>query len=328
MTTTHRRYDIDWLRVIAIGLLLIYHIAIGFQTWGVMIGFITSEKTWESLWIPMSMLNVWRIPLLFFVSGMGVYFALRRRNWKELLMERTGRILVPFLFGMFAIVPIHIYIWKSYYKMTAGYEYNPGHLWFLGNIFIYVLVLSPLFFYLKHYEDGKVAKGIKWLFGSPLGLLTTLIVFAAEAWLVNPGIYSLYATTWHGFFLGLLAFFFGFCFVLSGQPFLEMILKWKWVFVVAATALFITRMIVFNQAAPNYMQSIESNFWIFAVFAFGYKYLNQGGKALTYLSQAAYPVYILHMVFLSLGSKFIFQFDVAAPVQFLMVLMFTALGCF
>jgi len=30
---TNRRYDIDWLRVIAIGLLLIYHIAIGFHPW-------------------------------------------------------------------------------------------------------------------------------------------------------------------------------------------------------------------------------------------------------------------------------------------------------
>lgn len=62
---TNRRYDIDWLRVIAIGLLLIYHIAIGFQPWGVFIGFIQNDEALESIWIPMSMLNVWRIPLLF-----------------------------------------------------------------------------------------------------------------------------------------------------------------------------------------------------------------------------------------------------------------------
>ena len=72
MSTIERRYDIDWLRVIAIGFLLIYHIGIGFQPWGVFIGFIQSEKPLNSLWIPMSMLNIWRIPLLFFVSGMGV----------------------------------------------------------------------------------------------------------------------------------------------------------------------------------------------------------------------------------------------------------------
>ena len=35
-----RRHDIDWLRVIAIGVLLIYHIAIVFQPWEMFIGFI------------------------------------------------------------------------------------------------------------------------------------------------------------------------------------------------------------------------------------------------------------------------------------------------
>ena len=112
MSATNRRYDIDWLRVIAIGLLLLYHAAIGFQSWGIMIGFITNDKPWESLWIPMTMLNVWRIPLLFFVSGMGVYFAIQNRNWKQLFKERAGRIFIPFVFGIFVIVPIQLYLWQ------------------------------------------------------------------------------------------------------------------------------------------------------------------------------------------------------------------------
>lgn len=82
---TARRYDIDWLRVIAIGLLLIYHIAIIFQPWAMMLGFIRSEELMEDLWKPMTMLNVWRIPFLFYVSGMGVYFAIGKRNWQQLL---------------------------------------------------------------------------------------------------------------------------------------------------------------------------------------------------------------------------------------------------
>ena len=91
----------------------------------------------------MTMLNIWRIPLLFFVSGMGVYFALQNRNWKQLLMERAGRILVPFVFGFFLIVPVHVYIWQNYYKFDLDYSPNPGHLWFLGNIFVYVVYYRP-----------------------------------------------------------------------------------------------------------------------------------------------------------------------------------------
>ena len=101
MKTTERRYDIDWLRVIAIGLLMIYHIGFVFLPWGVFIGFIQNEEPIESLWNPMSMLNIWRIPLLFFVSGMGVCFAIQKRSWKELILERTRRILLPFLLSIY-----------------------------------------------------------------------------------------------------------------------------------------------------------------------------------------------------------------------------------
>ena len=144
MKTAERRYDIDWLRVIAIGLLLVYHIGIGFQPWGVFIGFIQNNEPIGSLWPGMSMLNIWRIPLLFFVSGMGVCFAISKRNWKQLLLERTRRILLPFIVGVFFIVPIHLFIWQKYYSQDIKYAPAPGHLWFLANIFIYVLVLSPL----------------------------------------------------------------------------------------------------------------------------------------------------------------------------------------
>ena len=165
-----RRYDIDWLRVIAIGLLLIYHIAIVFQPWALFIGFIKSNESLEALWKPMTMLNVWRIPLLFYVSGMGLFFAMRKRNWKQLLLERTKRILLPFLFGIVAITPIHMYIFQIHYSFPFDYVPHQGHLWFLRNIFIYVLLLTPLFYFLKKHENGKVKKVNEWQKGIKNGL--------------------------------------------------------------------------------------------------------------------------------------------------------------
>ncbi len=328
---TTRRYDIDWVRVIAISLLLLYHVAIGFQSWGVMIGFIANNKPWPSLWIPMTMLNVWRIPLLFYVSGMGVYFAIQNRNWKQLLQERASRILLPFVFGIFAIVPISTLLWQYYYKMDLNYSflvYNPGHLWFLGNIFVYVVLFAPLFFYLKRNEDGQLVTWIKKILSTPLGLIPVIAAFVAEAILVNPNPYEMYAMTWHGFFLGLLAFFFGFCFALSGDSFWKMILTWRWLFLAGAILFYTYRFLQFQMRVPSYLLAIESNLWILSVFAFASRYLNRPSKTLTYLSQAAYPVYILHMIFLSLGSLLIFPLDIAVPIQFILVLLFTTLGCF
>lgn len=327
-TNTKRRYDIDWLRVIAIGLLLIYHIAVAFQPWGVYIGFIQSDKPLESLWIPMSMLNIWRIPLLFFVSGMGVCFAIRKRNWKELLLERTRRILVPFLFGMFIIVPLHVFVWQKYYHQDIQYMIHPVHLWFLGNIFVYVIVLSPLFFYIKQNESSTRFKRLKKLLGSPLGLLIITASFVVEVVLVRPEYYETYAMTLHGFLLGLLAFLFGFGMVYSGEAFWQNVLRWKWHLLILAMLMYLIRLFVFRLQAPNALKAIETCVWIFSLLGLGYRYLNRPSKALYYLSRGAYPIYILHMLFLYAGSYLIFPLGIPTPIKFVLIVAFTMLGCF
>ena len=323
-----RRYDIDWLRVIAIGLLLIYHIAIVFQPWGVFIGFITSQDPIPGLWTPMAMINVWRIPLLFYVSGMGVAFAMRKRNWKQLIGERAKRILLPFLFGMFFIVPLHLLILQKYYKLDLDYIINPGHLWFLANIFAYVLLLSPLFFLVKRKAESRIVNFFRRLFSSPLILLIIAAVFVAEVFLVNPDSFELYAMTWHGFFLGLLAFLFGFCFVQLGNGFWPMLAKAKWFVLPLAISLYVIRITVFQLKAPFYLSSVESSLCIFSVVGFGNQYLNRPGKTLAYLSKAAYPVYILHMFFLYLSCYFILPMALPSGLEFGLIILGTFSGCF
>jgi glucan biosynthesis protein C len=323
-----RRYDIDWIRVIAIGLLLIYHVAIAFQPWGRMLAFITSAEPLLPLWLPMSMLNVWRIPLLFFVSGMGVYFALEKRTWLQLIVERTQRIFIPFLFGMFVLVPICFYIWFDYYNMTKTYVWNPGHLWFLGNIMSYVVMFAALFQYLMKNKTHGLGNFIRSSFSNPISFLFVAFVFALEVVLVEPYPFEMYAMTFHGFVIGLLAFVFGFCFVYSGDPFLKMIQRWRWVFLSLAGMLFLIRMGYAGFTLPSYGIAIESVSWVFGVLAFGSKHLNRPSSILSYLSAAAYPIYIVHMIFLYLSCYWVFTWEVSTTFQFVAVLLFTALGCF
>jgi peptidoglycan/LPS O-acetylase OafA/YrhL len=325
---TERRHDIDWLRVIAIGLLLIYHIAIVFQPWAMFIGFIKSEESLENLWKGMTLLNVWRIPFLFFVSGMGVYFAIRKRTWRQLILERSRRILLPFVFGFFAIAPLHIYLFQGYYGMPLSYMPHAGHLWFLGNIFAYVLLLSPFFFFLKKRTDSRFMRGVAALFRNPLGLLSVTLFFILEVLIVKPQIFAMYAETWHGFFIGLLAFFFGFLFVSSGKVFWRTVLKWRWLYVGLAFVLYLVRLFFFELNSPGYLMALESNLWIFGVFGFGYKYLNQPSALLTYMSQAAYPVYIIHMFVLYLGAMIILPLEIPVALKFFAIVAFTGMGCY
>ena len=325
---TDRRHDIDWLRVIAIGLLLLYHITIIFQPWAMFLGFIRSNEQLEWLWKPMTMLNVWRIPLLFYISGMGVYFAIRKRSLLQLIMERSQRILIPFLFGMVAIVPLHFFIFQEYYNLPLSYVAHPGHLWFLGNIFIYVVLLSPLFFYLKKVENGRFRKMASAILANPLGPILISLLFVLEVGIVRPDLYELYVLTWHGFFLGLIAFFLGFLFVYCGPAFWETVLRWKWLYIGLAALLFAIRLYIFNTKAPGYLTAIESSMWIYGIFGLGYKYLNKPGHMLTYLSKAAYPVYIIHMIALYAGAALILPLAIPAFAKFLLVIVFTALFCY
>ncbi|MBS2097623.1 acyltransferase family protein [Carboxylicivirga linearis] len=325
MKTTERRYDIDWLRVIAIALLLIYHSAIVFQPWGVLIGFIQSNKGLSWLWVAMSMLNVWRIPLLFFVSGMGVCFAMRKRNWKQLVWERSKRILLPFIVGMFVIVPIHVFIWQRYYSQPLSYDWGRGHLWFLGNIFSYVIILLPVFYLLKHKADvvqGYVSK----VFSHPLSILIAISLFVIEVVVVKPDSFELYAMTLHGYVLGFIAFLIGFLMVYSGKAFWQRVLSMRWIYLTLAITFYLVRVIKYELIASHIFTAIESILWIYTIFSFGYRYLNHSNKALAYLSKAAYPVYILHMIFLYWGASLLIPFQMPAFITFAGVNLFSFAG--
>jgi glucan biosynthesis protein C len=189
-------------------------------------------------------------------------------------------------------------------------------------------LFCPLLYLLKRNENSKAMCVIKAMFSHPLSLVVVVGAFIAEARIIKPVPYEMYAMTWHGFFLGLLAFFFGFCFMLMGATFWKMLQTWRWLFLALALTGFGFRQFYFGMNTPSYLLVTESQCWILAVLAFGSKHLNRPGSALTYLSQAAYPVYILHMIFLYLGSLLIFRLNIALPIQFVFVLVFTLAGCF
>mgnify|MGYP002640853739 CR=1 FL=1 len=324
----NRRYDIDWLRVIAIGLLIIYHTAIGFQPWGVFIQFIQNNTFLEWIWYPMSVLNIWRIPLLFFVSGMGIAFAMRSRDLKQLFLDRTIRILLPFVFGIFAMVPIHVFIWQAYYSQDICYSALPSRLWFLGFIFLYVFIFSSAFYYMNKNKDGKLVSWLNKIFKNPLSMILVSIPFILESVITNPESYTFYAMSLHGFIMGALAFFWGFTFVISGSSVWIMLNKWKFLFLAIGMGLFTLRFLKYDLESPNILMSLETVSCTVSVFGFAFQYLNRPSRSLTYLSQAVYPVYIIHMIVQYAASYFFFPLEIPAFIKFILVVFITFLGSF
>ena len=326
MSTGTRRHDIDWLRVIAIAILIVYHSVVSFQTWAWTIAFIQSEQSLEWLWIPMELVNIWRIPLLFFVSGMGVCFAMRRRDWRALYFDRLKRIFLPFVFGSLVIVPLHFVVYQSYTDQATAYWPSMGHLWFLGNIMVYVILCLPVFHYFQKSPENALINLLKRLLKSPLGLAIIAAPFIVEALVISPEYFSMYAGTLHGFFIGLLAFFFGFCFVSIGNTFFKLANKHKfWLFLIALMLYFV-RLFVFGfEDVPVWLISIESMLWLYAVFGYAYGCLNQSSALLSYLSPAVYPIYIVHMFFQYLSTSYILKLDMPTSLQLVAIVVFTLL---
>lgn len=322
----NRKHFIDWIRVIAIALLMVYHVAIAFQPWGLMIGFIVNTEPWVSLWIPMSMLNIWRIPILFFIAGIGVFYSFQNRNWHQLLKERALRIGLPFVFGFVFIAPLYLLVLQRYYEWKLQYIPNASHLWFLGNILCYVvLTIAPLYF-LKKGSRSSFAHKLRNLFSSPIIFLIVIACFVIETMIAKPPLYEMYALTSHGFFLGWLAFIFGCLFAFSGDQLWNMLTKYKWLFLFLAASFFSVRITNSVSFPKNVNLPIETCLWIFTIFGFAKQYLNFSNKLLSYLSKAAYPIYILHMIFIGISSSLILPLEMNTKLKFFSVLLGTVAG--
>lgn len=324
-----RRYDIDWLRINALGLLILYHVAVGFQPWAKKFFFIQNDPSLDDIWIVMSAINVWRIPILFLISGMGVYFAMERRNWKSLLKDRALRILVPFIFGVFCICPISTYIAIKYYgiweKIEVSYVPNPGHLWFLFNIFSYLVLLLPLLCYLKNRPGNKIWYFLSKTFQHPAGLYILSVPLVVEVLLTRPEYFEGYAYSSHGFWLGMVCFLVGFVVVHLGEVFWCAVQRLRLVALSLAFSLYLTRLLVFSIDGPHFLTAFESMNWMLAILGYGSLHLNQPSASLTYLSEAVYPVYIVHMPVQFFFSYYLMPMSMPAVTK-LFFLLTTTLG--
>jgi hypothetical protein len=325
--TGGRRHDIDWLRTLAMGLLILYHVVISFQSWGFAIGFPQNDQTLDRLWIWMAMINVWRIPILFLISGMGVAFAIQRRNWKQLLQDRTVRILLPFVFGYFFIAPIVAYGAMLFYDIDPVYQPGTAHLWFLGNIFAYVVLLLPLLMIMKKRPNNVVLRFLRRLVQLPGGIFLFALPLIVEALLVNPVEYVTYADTAHGFWLGMVCFLTGFIFISLKDDFWQRVVQLRGVALLLAFSFYVWRFSAFQLVGvPNGFIALESMLWMLAILGFGANNLNRPSRQLTYLNTAVYPVYIVHLPLQFLLAVLILPLSFTVGVKLLLLLLGTLGG--
>ena len=103
---TDRRYDLDWLRIAAFGLLILYHCGMFYVTWD---WHVKSSRASDAIEPLMMLTNPWRLTLLFLVSGAATRFMADKMSAWKLTSSRMGRLWPPLLLAVFVIVPPQAY---------------------------------------------------------------------------------------------------------------------------------------------------------------------------------------------------------------------------
>ena len=158
---TERRYDLDWLRIAAFGLLIFYHVGMVFVPWAFHIKTAHPQRWIEA---PMLLLNPWRLSLLFLISGAASRFLLAKAGGaRAFASSRTKRLLIPLAFGIAVVLPPQAWV-----DLTVNHGYRAGfwafwagdywrfdkslgidvptwnHLWFVAYLWVYSLLLALL----------------------------------------------------------------------------------------------------------------------------------------------------------------------------------------
>jgi glucan biosynthesis protein C len=162
-TDALRRTDLDWVRIAAFGLLILYHCTVFYSP---IQNMANSPRVLPWVQIPMLLTAPWRMLLLFIVSGAATRFMTARLKPGALLKSRTARLLPPLIFGVLVIVPPQAFTqvvehygytgsFLSFYGryLSADHSFcHPNghclilptynHLWFVAYLWLYTLLLA------------------------------------------------------------------------------------------------------------------------------------------------------------------------------------------
>lgn len=339
--TSERRYFIDWLRILLIISVFFFHVGMVFVPWE---WHVKNNVLYEgALTILMSFLHTWRMPLLFMISGAGTFLALRSISPVGYLVERSKRLLVPLITGIFILVPVQVYIEKSasYSSIVSFYPhmfegiYPSGnfswhHLWFIVYLFVIALVISPFLNLLRSEACRRIIERLASFLSKPLRLNLVLIPL-----LISQIILRMYfEQETHALYNDWATFTFYFIFFIAGllllpQESIIRALERDRNIYLAETVVFTAVMfMVPGSGRPAEVISDISEIivsWTCSVAVAGYakKYLDFNSGFRKAANEAIYPFYLFHQPLIVIMAFMITTLSVATWIKALLIITST-----
>lgn len=339
---TERQYYIDWLRILLIMSVFLYHIGMIFNTWPWHIK--NDEQNGGTLRLLMTFLHSWRMPLLFMLSGAGTFFALGKRTSGQYLSERFKRLVIPLAAGIFILVPVQVYIERinQYSSLVEFYPhmfegiYPEGnfswhHLWFIAYLFVISLFISPFLNFLRSKRFQRFTTTIEKIVIKPFALNIFIIPLLLSQILLRPFFETEtndLVNDWASITYYILFFFAGFI-LLPVSNITEAMRKYRLLYlaeVIAVTIImFKLPYMARSEESGEIIRDVSSIFlaWSCAVTAIGFakQYFNKNSPLRKLANEAIYPFYLLHQPVIVITGFFTIQFDVTVAWKVIIVLL-------
>lgn len=359
-----RRYDLDWLRILALATLVFYHIGMFYVLdweWHV-----KSPVQSTVLQDVMILTNQWRMSLLFLVSGMVLALTLNNKSRGSQLRTRSYRLLIPLIFGMCVVVAPQVYVegrqqglldigfgefWLHYINLNTHLlsdHHGPlalltwNHLWYLPYLWCYSMILIAVWPWvspsLRLCTESGFDRLIPWC-----GVIIALTI--VYWWHLKP----LYPTThdllndWYRHAQYFTVFMVGA--LLTSLPRIWqkiMFHRRRFLFVAILCYAFIIadRHGQFPQLAAGfpdvfavklfYAVIVITNhwFWLFAIIGYGARYLQFYHPILPTLNRAVLPSYLVHQTATVVLGYWVVTTQVSTTLGVIAVVGGTLLACF
>ena len=362
-TTPPRRLtELDWLRIIAFGLLILYHVGMYYVRWP---WHVKTPQPVPALETWMQWLNPWRLPLLFLISGAALSLLVGPGGERRIAGSRTRRLLPPILFGMAVVVPPQAWMQvgeqhgyagsyldflQLYFQAYHGFCREGrcldlptwNHLWFVVYLWLYTLLAALLWRgaggWTQHPRWAELTRGARLLW-VPWLLLAVLRQQLLEAFPPRNNLvhdfynHGLYLTV---FVLG--AALFGQRDDRHGAWAAAVRLRWWALGSAVAAQLFMIAMWHWldgrGEAPDALVMALRTvnawRQWAPIVAALGFARLHLAGRdgpARRWLTQAVFPFYIAHQTIIVVAAPWLARQGLHQGLEAALLVALTAAGC-
>jgi len=354
--SSERIYALDALRAIMMLLGIVIHASITYGSIDYGTAWSLKDPNNSLVFdIVVGFIHVFRMPVFFVAAGYFAALMFYKKGPRAMLLNRVKRILLPFLVGVLITYPLVVFAFVYSKAAFAGavspfsnalsiivsgdfLPFNVVHLWFLYFLMMYAIVgwLFAMIFNKTTAFTTSANNAIKYVLQNfwLRILCMALLFFLCLYWMGTPYIktnntWSIDPATFITYFV-----FFGTGWMLYRTSSLANLKQYPvWLLSIAVLLFLIStfspwpaELWVLN--SKQALTAIYSSLFIFGFIALFLRYFNSYSPGLSYIMDASYWVYIIHLPIVSFVPGLLAGFALPTGLKFAITLSATAIFCF